>query len=87
MTRTFWLACGLAAALGSAAQADVAAGRQALLKGEWTEAEAEFKSGLAAEKGPALLGLAELYHLTGRYPEGLEQATQASLAPAAKSRA
>ncbi|MGV3720205.1 MAG: tetratricopeptide repeat protein, partial [Actinomycetota bacterium] len=44
-------------------------------------------SGLAAEKGPALLGLAELYHLSGRYPEGLEQATQASLGPAAKSRA
>lgn len=81
------LAGVLALLLAGPAQADVAAGRQALLKGNWTEAEAEFKSGLAAEKGPAHLGLAELYLTTGRYPEAVEQATEASLVPATKVRA
>ncbi|MCC2669496.1 MAG: repeat-containing protein [Armatimonadetes bacterium] len=75
---------GLTLALTSGAQADVAAGRQALQQGQWTEAETEFKSGLAAEKGPATLGLGELYLTTGRYAEALEQATQASLIPTVK---
>lgn len=81
------LTCGLTLGIGIAAHADVATGRQALLKGQWSEAETEFKSGLSQEKGPALLGLGELYLLTGRHSQALEQATQASLIPAAKSRA
>jgi tetratricopeptide (TPR) repeat protein len=66
-------------------QADANAGRQALQKGQWTEAETEFKSAIAAEPGPAHLGLAELYFTTGRYPEALKEATEASLVPAANS--
>lgn len=81
------LTCGLTLGIGIAAQADVAAGKQALQKGQWSEAESEFKSGLSVEKGPALLGLGELYLLTGRHSQALEQATQASLIPAVKSRA
>lgn len=67
--------------------ADVKAGQDALLHGRWTEAETEFKSALAVEKGPALVGLAQVYHATGRYPEALAQATAASLVPAVKGRA
>lgn len=81
------LTCGLTLGIGIAAQADVAAGKEALQAGKWSEAETEFKSGLAVEKGPALLGLGELYLLTGRPTQALEQATQASLIPATKSRA
>lgn len=75
-----------AAACGSA-RADVKAGQQALLKGAWSEAESEFKSSLSVEKGPALLGLAELYLTTGRYDEALRQATEASLTPEGKGKA
>src|SRR5688572_14231464 len=72
---------------GGAARAHVKGGRQALLKGGWKEAEAAFKSAPAAEKGPALLGLGELYLTTGRYPEALQQAAQAAAIPAVKSQA
>lgn len=68
-------------------RADVKAGQQALLKGQWAEAEKEFKSGLATEKGPAHVGLAEVCLLTGRYPEAVKQTTEASLVPATKGRA
>jgi len=81
------LTCGLTLGVGVAAHADVAAGKEALQKGQWTEAETEFKSGLMLEKGPALLGLGELYLITGRTSQALDQATQASLIPAVKSRA
>jgi cellulose synthase operon protein C len=69
-----------------AARAGVAEGREALLKGEWRPAEAAFKSAPAAEKGPALLGLGEVYLTTGRYPEALLQAAGAASIPAVKSR-
>lgn len=70
-----------------AARADVKAGHAALLKGAWSEAETEFKGGVTVEKGPALLGLGELYLTTGRYAEALDQATQASLIGPFRSRA
>jgi len=76
----FLLLCGVA-------HADVKSGQEALRKGQWKEAETEFKSGMPLEKGPAHLGLGELYLTTGRYPEALQEATAASLIPAAKDRA
>jgi len=87
-----WVVVAALAAVGfgsaaPAARADVKTGREALRKGEWTGAEAEFKKAPAAEKGPALLGLGELYLLTGRYPEALQQATQAAALPATKGAA
>ncbi|HEU4751853.1 MAG TPA: tetratricopeptide repeat protein, partial [Armatimonadota bacterium] len=72
--------------LAGAAHADVAAGRAALQKGQWSDAESAFKSAPATEKGPALLGLGELYLTTGRYKEAVEQATQAGALAATKTR-
>jgi tetratricopeptide (TPR) repeat protein len=66
------------------ASADLAAGRAAIQKGAWTEAEAELKKAPPAEKGPALLALSELYLTTGRHAEALQQATAASAIPATK---
>lgn len=85
--RALPLAALLVCLLAASARADVKAGQQALLKGSWAEAETEFKSGLAAEKGPAHLGLGELYLTTGRYADAVAQATEASLIPATKVRA
>src|SRR5579862_3145599 len=67
-------------------RADVAAGRAALLKGDWTVAEQAFKSAPAAEKGEAQLGLGELYLTTGRYADAITEATAASHVLALKSR-
>src|SRR4051812_12133375 len=63
----------LSAGVCGSVRADVKAGQQALQKGAWVEAEAEFKSSLTVEKGPALLGLAQVYLTTGRYDEALQQ--------------
>lgn len=68
--------------LATGASADVKAGQAALAKGEWAEAEKEFKADLAAQSGQAQLGLAEVYQVTGRYPEAIQAATEASLAGA-----
>ena len=78
---------GAALLAPAAAHADVKAGQAAFLKGQYPEAETEYKSGLAVEKGPALLALGELYLTTGRYAEALEQATQASLLAPQRGRA
>lgn len=72
---------------GSPAAADTAAGRAALRMGHWTEAEQELKAALPRERGAALLALGELYLVTGRHAEALQQATQASQLPAFKARA
>src|SRR5438128_1791210 len=79
--------CLLALSIIAPARADVTAGRQALLHGDWPAAETEFKAALPKEKGPALLGLGELYLTTGRYPEALQQAVQAQQLPASRGAA
>jgi len=79
-----WLLPVLLLLLVAPARADLKAGRQAMLKGDWAAAETELRGALAKEKGPALLGLGELYLTTGKYPEALQQAAQAQLVPATK---
>jgi tetratricopeptide (TPR) repeat protein len=83
-----WFAsCLLCLLVAIPAAADVKAGEAALVRGEWAEAESQFKRGLLTQKGPAHLGLAELYLTTGRYEDALTQTTEASLIPAVKNRA
>jgi predicted Zn-dependent protease len=78
---------GLVLFLCAPVRADLKAAQEALLSGRYSEAEAAFKAAPAAEKGPALLGLAETYATTGRYADALAQATQAAAIPATKARA
>lgn len=84
---TVVIAAALVCLVGGAARADVKTGQAALQKGQWEDAEKEFKASLELEKGPAYLGLAEVYQVTGRYPEAIQAATEASLVPATKARA
>jgi len=83
-----WLLLLPLLALGAGAgRADVPGGQDALARGDWGAAESAFQAGLATQKGPAHLGLAEVYLATGRYDEALKQTTEASLAAGAKDRA
>jgi tetratricopeptide (TPR) repeat protein len=81
------LAAALLSWSAGAARADVAAGRAAIQKGAWADAEAELKKAPPPEKGAAALALGELYLLTGRYPEALQQAVMAGTTPALKGSA
>jgi tetratricopeptide (TPR) repeat protein len=87
MRRVYALSLFGLIALAVPAAANVAAGKQALQKGDWAEAEKQFKAAPAVEKGPSLLGLGEVYLLTGKYAEALQHATQAAAVPAVKGRA
>src|SRR5690242_20322608 len=57
------------------AAADLKAGQDHLLHGRWAEAEKELRAVTGAEKPRALLSLAELCLVTGRYPEGIQTVT------------
>ncbi|MFN3652854.1 MAG: tetratricopeptide repeat protein [Armatimonadota bacterium] len=83
------LALALAAALLACAPglAGVADGRKALHSGDYAAAEKALKAAPAAEKAPAALALAELYRLTGRYPEALQAAAQAAAVKATQAAA
>ncbi len=69
------------------AQADVAGARVAQRKGEWKTAEDGFRQAVGAERGPALIGLAEVQSATGRYAEALATAGQAAAVPATQGAA
>jgi tetratricopeptide (TPR) repeat protein len=78
----------LGAALGLAprpAWADLKSGQAALQAGDWERAAIELKAVPAAEKPTAATVLAELYLLTGRYPEAIAAARAASQNAARKS--
>lgn len=72
---------------GQAAAAGLAEGRRALAAGEWAQAEAALKSAPPSERPGASLVMAELYILTGRYPEAMAAAQAAAAAPAQRGRA